>query len=392
MFPWPAIDAAALRAHRRARAAELMVTLALDHLLLAGSDAIRYVTDVRTQIIAEGYDWFAVVVDRDGTTDTFVPWVDEVVPDPDPDLPHVRAAHPVPSWAPLHAHRASWLRALSGVLRERGARRVGYDLQYAEVLEGLRAELPAVEFVPAAVELGALRVIKHPIEVELLAAASRVNAMAADAAMAAARPGMTDHDVLAVAMRSLQQAGVEYLTHSLCNLRRGTGTWFAVGNELREGDAYFFDIGCYGAGGYASDIARTGFVGEPPAAVARVDALLREALAVGEDAVRPGVRASQVHEAVNAFLRGHGLPVTPYGVGHGIGLRACELPTVHRADRMDRDDVFLEGMTVSLEPETGVEVGGRYLVLKVEDNYVLEAGGLRRLSVAGGGAEAAATR
>ena len=380
MHDWPKIDVNALRAHRRARTAELMDGLGLDHLLLAGFDSIRYVTDLRTQLIAEGFDWFAVVVDRDGWTDSFVPWVDEVVADPDPDLPHVRAAHPLPSWAPLHAHRAFWVHALGGVLRARGARRVGFDLQYADVLDGLQAELPAVEFVPAASRLYELRATKHPLEIELLAAASTVNSRAAQAALDAARPGMTDHDVLAVAMRTLQEAGVEYLTHSVCNLRRGTGTWFAVGNEFREGDAFFFDIGCLGAGGYASDLARTGFVGEPPAAVRSAYTHLLAALAAGEAAVRQGVRASEVHETVNRYLRGHGLPVTPYAIGHGIGLRACELPTIHRADRMDRDNVIEEGMAISLEPETGVEVDGRYVVLKVEENYIVEREGLRRLT------------
>jgi len=37
-------------------------------------------------------------------------------------------------------------------------------------------------------------------------------------------------------------------------------------------------------------------------------------------------------------------------------------------------------MVISLEPETGVEVDGRLIILKVEDNYIVEGGGLRRLT------------
>jgi Xaa-Pro dipeptidase len=37
-------------------------------------------------------------------------------------------------------------------------------------------------------------------------------------------------------------------------------------------------------------------------------------------------------------------------------------------------------MVISLEPQTGVEVAGRLIILKVEDNYVVEEGGLRRLT------------
>ncbi len=121
-------------------------------------------------------------------------------------------------------------------------------------------------------------------------------------------------------------------------------------------------------------------MGEPPAPVQDAYRELLEALRVGEEAARPGVRASEVHEAVNAYLRGRGLAITPYSMGHGVGLRACELPTIHRADRMGRDQALEEGMVISLEPETGVEVDGRFVLLKVEDNYVVESDGLRRLT------------
>ncbi len=380
MHDWPTFDPVALRGERWGRTAELMEALGLDHLLLVTFDAIRFTTDVRTLIIAEGFDWFAAVVGPDGACDVLVPWVDERVDEPDPAMPWVRSLRPVPSWAPALAHPVSWVRALAEVLRERGARSVGLDLLPSDLLEALRGELPGVALRGIAAELYDLRLRKDPVEIRLLAAASAVNSRAAEAALAAARPGALDHDVLAAAMASLQAAGVEYLSHSLCNVRRGSGTWFAVGNELREGEAFFFDIGCYGAGGYASDMARTGFVGEPPAALREAHHRLLEAHRIGEETARPGVRPSEIQAAVNGYLERQGLPITPYSVGHGIGLRACELPTIHRADRMDRDQRLEEGMVIALEPETAVEVDGRLVVLKVEDDYVVEADGLRRLT------------
>ncbi len=380
MYDWPRVDEGTLRAGRRERVAELMSRRGLDHLLLTSFDAIRYATDYRSLIIAEAFDWFAVVMDVEGECDVFVPWVDEVREHPDPEMPWIASERPMPSWTPMHPHLGYWVRELVGSLRARGARRVGFELVYGDLLEGLRSELAGAELVPIAADLQDLRLRKDPLEIELLAAASHVNSRAAEAAMRGARPGMLDFDVLGLAMDSLQRAGVEFLSHSLCNVRRGSGTWFAAGNELREGDAFFFDIGCYGRGGYASDMARTGFVGEPPAPVQDAYRELLEALRVGEEAARPGVRASEVHEAVNAYLRGRGLAITPYSMGHGVGLRACELPTIHRADRMGRDQALEEGMVISLEPETGVEVDGRFVLLKVEDNYVVESDGLRRLT------------
>lgn len=382
MNVWPVYDVSGLRAARSERVTGFMRSRSLDHLLLTGFDAIRYALDARFQIISEGFDWFVALVDSSGEGEVFVPWVDEDLVGPDPDAPAVRATHPLPSWAPAVSQVEYWSGAVAEALSRMGAHRVGFDLVDATLLDALRARLPGVEFIGVARDLHDLRAIKLPAEVALLEAASLVNCAAADAAIDGARPGMTDFDVLALAMASLQAAGVEYLTHSLCNVRRGSGTWFAVGQTLREGDAFFFDIGCYGRGGYASDIARVGFVGEPPAVVMNVYRQLLDAHHVGEEAARPGAKVADVHAAINAHLRRQGLPITPYGTGHGIGLRACESPTIHRRDRTSRDETLVEGMTIALEPETQVEVGGVMVLLKVEDNYVIESDGLRRLTTA----------
>ena len=380
MYDWPAVDELALQRVRSARASTLMDSLRLDHLLLTSFDNIRYVTGYRTLIIAEAFDWFAAVASRDGDFEMFVPWVDEAQKEPDPDLPGLRAVHPLPSWTPAIPHVSYWVEALRGVLADRRARRVGYEKLYAELLGPLIEALPELEFMPVTTAHHDLRMRMDALELALLEAASKVNSIAANAALKSAEAGMTDYDVLSVAMASMQAAGVEFLSHSLCNVRRVSGTWFAVGNEFREGDPFFFDIGCYGPGGYASDMARTGFIGEPPQRSRRSTVSSSAAHRMGEVFARPGVRASSVHEAINARLREQGLPITPYSRGHGVGLRACELPTIYRADRMGRDQVLEEGMVISLEPETGVEVDGRLIILKVEDNYVVESGGLRRLT------------
>jgi Xaa-Pro aminopeptidase len=245
---------------------------------------------------------------------------------------------------------------------------------------GLAASLPDTKWIPVSAALHDVRLVKHPIELELLEHASRVNAAAANAALTGARAGMTDFDILAGIMGELQEQGVEFLSHSLCNHRRGSGTWFAQGTELREGDPFFFDVGCYGPGGYASDIARSGFVGDPPAEAVRAWNTLLDAFEKGQEMARPGTRVSQVHEAINEHLRSAGLPITPYSMGHGVGLRACELPTIHRADRMDRDQVLAVGNVISLEPETAIELDGDTIILKIEDNFAVESDGLRLLS------------
>ena len=357
---------------------------ALSHLVLTGFDHIRYATDYRTQIIAEACDWFAAIVDEDGNAEIFTPWVDATHDDPVPDLPWITKIHAMPSWAPIVGHPDTWTRGLLGALT--GAKKVGIELIDPGVLRQLEASLPGTDFVPVGRELYDVRIRKTPEEIRLLEDASIVNSLGAEAGFKAAEPGMTDHDVLAAVMGTLQATGPEFLSHSLCNHRRGDGGWFAEGTVLAAGDPYFFDIGVYGKHGYASDIARTGFVGgDTRNEVKQVYAKLLKAHEIGAEIAKPGVRASDVDDAVNAYLRSEGLPTTPYSMGHGVGLRACELPTIYRGALMDRDQLLVENSVISLEPETGLELDGEFLLLKVEDNYVVEHDGLRRLSPAGYG-------
>lgn len=378
MIEWPNVDMAALRAWRTDRVLALMRERKLDHLVLTGFDNIRYATDYRSQVIGESFDWCAAVVDSDGAAKVFVPWVDEVVAHDDHAAPAVRSLHPLPSWSPAVAQAEFWGRALGRELS--GARRVGFELMYPEVLGQLQGELGSAELVPVANDLFDLRRSKHPTEVTLLEAASLANAAAANAGLARAKPGMTDFEVLGLIMCDLQTNGVEFLSHSLCNHRRGSGDWFAAGSVLHEGDPFFLDIGCYGPGGYASDIARTGFVGEPRAELRAAYDVLLNSYEVAQQTARAGALASSVQAAVNDFLEGKGYQRTPYAVGHGVGLRACEMPTISRADLMVRDETLVEGSVIAIEPETAVEINGELIVLKIEDNFVVETDGARLLS------------
>lgn len=381
MYNWSHIDVDRLRSDRRAVVADLMKRHNLSHLLLTGFDHIRYATDYRTQIIAEAYDWFGAVVNRDGEAEIFAPWIDRTQHDPIAELPWIRALHPMPSWAPIVGHPITWANGIEASLR--GATKVGIELIDPGVLALLKERMPNTEFVSIGQELYDARIRKTSEEIRMLEDASIVNSLGAEAGMKAAVAGATDHDILAAVMGTLQRSGPEFLSHSLCNHRRGDGGWFAEGTELKEGDPFFFDIGVYGKHGYASDIARTGFVGgEPSAEIKAVYDKLLIAHRVGEEAARPGALVSDVDAAVNGYLASEGLPTTPYAMGHGVGLRACELPTIYRSGLFDRDQRIVEGSVISLEPETGLYVDGEFMLLKVEDNYVVESDGVRRLSPA----------
>jgi hypothetical protein len=94
-----------------------------------------------------------------------VPWLDEESESPKSALPWIRSIRPLPSWSPALAHVRTRTQTIAGVLGQRGARRIGFELVYADLLAALRQEVPEGEFAPAAAELFDLRLSKDAIEI-----------------------------------------------------------------------------------------------------------------------------------------------------------------------------------------------------------------------------------
>jgi Xaa-Pro dipeptidase len=368
---------ASVREQRNERTVQLMRELRLDKLVLGTPDDIRYVCDYRSQLINESADWVLCVVDDDGQSDIYGAHVREVLPDPHPELTAVRSVRPLSGWVPVMAEPETVVRAMTEAMGS--ARRVGYDAIHPELVQALRSNLPQIEFVYVGHDLFRARQLKFEGEVTLMERAYVDNARALDAAWEVATVGARDVDLLAASVAQQQRQGAEILTHYTCNVRADAGVWFPVGKQIRPGDGIFIDQVYYGVGGYASDLTRTVFVGEPAPEVLRAYADL---VAVSQEvhaAARPGVSVSHLDELLNDSLIKCGLSRSPYGLGHGIGLRVCEPPSLSERGLIDRDTVLAEGQVIALEPETSVEHAGQVHALKVEDCFLVQADGLRPL-------------
>ena len=368
---------AGVRDQRSAAATALMREAGVDTLLLGQPDDIRYVCDYRSLIINETADWMLAVVDDTGQTDIYGAHVREAVERPHFELPAVRSVRPLPAWVPVMAEPETVVRTIAAALHS--SRRIGYDAVHPELLAALRSQLPGAELLFVGHALFRARQRKLPDEVALMERTARDNARALEAAWAVAVPGARDLDLLAESIKAQQLQGAEIITHYTCNVRADEGVWFPTGRRVERGDGIFIDQVYYGAGGYASDLTRTVFVGEPAPQVLRAYRDLVDVAGSVHDAARPGASVVALDELLNASLVKCGLAPSPYGLGHGIGLRVCELPSLGPRDLLDRDSVLVEGQVIAIEPETSVEHAGRRHALKVEDCFVVEADGLRPL-------------
>lgn len=368
-----------LRTERRGLVGSWMKERGLDHLVLQSHDDIRYVTDYRSLMVWETSDHVICVVDGDGQFDVYASHINTASESPDAALPDMRSLRPIAGWTPLMVEPRRAIGVIAAGLKD--AKSVGYDAVHPELLRGLKEALPDIAFHYVGSELFSLRRGKLPEEITLMTLAAHDNLAAVNAAIASAREGLRDRDVLAKALATQQADRAELISHFTCLVDPARGGWFAIGAPLRAGQSFFVDQIYNGLGGYGSDITRTAFLGEPPAPVTAAYAKLIDIYQVVRDQARPGVSVAKLDAMLNDGLRKSGLAQSPYGLGHGIGIRIMEPPSLSGAELLDGDVTLRVGDTIALEPETAIDVGGRTYPLKVEDCHHVTADGLVPLGV-----------
>ena len=385
MYPYPDIDWDALRKFRSEAVKNAMVEADVDHIILTGHDNIRYATDFGVFLICESYDWYAAIVTREGEAYLFIPYVDKLTPNPMPNYPWIREYIPTPSWVSYLTQEEIWVKMLSEKLRQLGARKVGVDSMSFQLYDGLKERLPDIRFGDVFMRLALARQVKHKEEIKLIRVSAEIASLGGGSGLRAMQEGATDFEVVSCVDRTMRSMGAEFITHNVClkGESQVTAGWFPRGSRLWDGSTMAFDWGCYVKGGYASDMCRTGFVGTPPKEVQAGYKVMMEALQATVSVARPGTRASTLDKTANDYLRKNGYPTTPYSLGHGVGLRCCELPIIYRPELMATDAVLEEGMVIALEPETLIDSRGETVIVKVEDMFEVTQTGLNRLTTTG---------
>lgn len=260
--------------------------------------------------------------------------------------------------------------------------------------ESVRGRRPDAALEPAD-DLGlGLRRVKSQAEQRLLRAAGRLGADAMAAALDAAVPGAREAEVAAALFeRVVSDGGAVYDVVVSSGAASGTlgpsggaaGAARWTTRRLADGDLLRIDA--YGSiGGYLFDFARTTVVGDAASGEQRelIDAL-RAGVAAGIEALRPGVRLSEVARrcdvalAASSHARRHGVPAHLMGGfwGHGLGL-GFEPPWIGPA----ADEVVEAGWCLALERRAAVAgVGGA----QHEDDVLVGPDGAELLTVGGPG-------
>jgi Xaa-Pro aminopeptidase len=224
----------------------------------------------------------------------------------------------------------------------------GWSYFPAAIYLGITKELPRIELIETNI-LNEMRAIKSPSEIKLMREAARLTDKAHETAMQAISPGKKEWEIVAAAESAILEEGaqVSFISEFGSGVRTALVAPQATNKKIKAGDLCLLDMGA-AYRGYHGDITRMCVAGKPT--TRQVELLdfelscLKQAIA----AIRPGVKASEVHRIGKAPIVEAGYE--SYGgwtaSGHANGLEMHEWPYLD-----EKTDASLQkNMVLCVEP------------------------------------------
>lgn len=342
---------------RRARiekARKIMAEDRLDAILLEPGSSLFYFTGIRWN---RSERTFGVILPARGELAYVVPGFEEMRA-----RELIRFGNDIRIWQ----EDESPYRKIVQVLKDRGIStgRVGIEESVRFfIFDGIRKEVPAIEYASADPVTAGCRVIKSPAEIALMQCANDITVAAFRAALSTLREGMTQHDLRDNCVAAFRALGVEGSV--LASF--GKYTAFPHGSvqpqKLKEGDVVLMDGGC-SVEGYQSDVTRTLVYGKPSPRQREVWNLERKAQDTALAAAQVGATCDSVDAAARKVITDAGfgpdyrVPGLPHRTGHGIGLDGHEWTNLVRGNktRIQPGMCFSDEPMIAIYGEFGVRL------------------------------------
>ncbi len=275
--------------------------------------------------------------------------------------------------------------ALLSILNQRGltGARIGLETEGLppETKDVIARALPGASLKDCSDLIRMVRMVKSAEEIQRLTRSAEINEQAAMESLAMARPGLAVSEMAGHYRALVAQMGAD-LDHFAFGVR-GLGMTTETGYQLAEDDVLYVDYGCIYRYCF-SDSGTTLAMRELPPELSRRFAALRACMDAGEEAMRPGAKASTVADAMVDALHDRGITAS-FPHGHGVGLEVRDYPVLvpDNGLRINDDcvdlpsDLTLEAdMVLNLEAPLFMPGVGS---LHIEQSYVVTPQGSRPL-------------
>ena len=216
-------------------------------------------------------------------------------------------------------------------------------------------------------------ILKTPVEIEIMAEASRVVAEVLEIVRKEVRSGISTDDLDRLAEKEIRARGATpafkgYRNYpkTLCaSVNEQVVHGIPSGRKLKDGDIIGLDLGAI-VGGFYGDSAVTVAVGRVPEKIAALVQVTEESLYLGIEQAMVGNRLTDISHAVQRHIESAGYSVVTEFVGHGIGRQLHEEPQVPNYGKPGQGPRLQSGMVLAIEPM--VNMGGS-AVRVLEDRW-----------------------
>lgn len=237
--------------------------------------------------------------------------------------------------------------------------------------EAIRNEFPLVNLKNFSHVLEEMRIVKSKDEIEAIKKAVGFCDLGQKTARGSLTKGMSEIELFTKIKSALEiKAGERISLEGDLVFGEGTeeGGDLPGKRRLQKNYLVMSDL-CVRINGYWGDTTRTIVFGEPSKKQKEIYQIVLEALNIGIEAIRPGIKASEIDRIVRTFITKNGYgEYFGHHTGHGIGLTHFEAPMI-----VPYNDVELkEGMVITIEPGIYIPNHGG---IRLEENIVVTEDG-----------------
>lgn len=201
-------------------------------------------------------------------------------------------------------------------------------------------------------------VLKTSRELKIMREAGRIAANALKLAGTAVEPGVSTWEIDRIARRYIEEQGAKptflgyggFPASSCVSVNNVVIHGIPSKKQLlKEGDIVSIDVGAT-YDGYVGDNAWTFPCGKVSAEAQRLMDVTRESLYEGIQKALAGNRIGDIGSAIQRYVEARGYSVVRDFVGHGVGAKMHEDPSVPNYGTPGRGVRLLPGMTIAIEP------------------------------------------
>ena len=241
----------------------------------------------------------------------------------------------------------------------------------------IQKKLSNSDFSDVSDSIAKTRLVKDEIEIKLIKDACKIADKVIEKIPQIVHNGISEYELAAEIDYLMQKNGADrsaFETISSFGKNTSEPHYTHGDSKLNKGDFVLCDFGaCFRK--YNSDITRTFIFGKASSLQREMYEVVLEAQSIGFNTIKPGIKASEVHEAVDSYIQGTKFKGRfIHSTGHSLGL------SVHdNSARFNStcSTLLEENMVFTVEPGIYItDIGG----VRIEDDVLIKSNGVELLT------------